>query len=656
MMTRSFTLLSSMLTLVGTMQASIQIDGKLNEDAWKNARVESGFKPLAQWADGAGAPPIKTSFRWFADKDALYLGIECEDPKMDELQATPGRDFTMEVFKSDTVEVFIDPKGKGTDYYQFTVNAGGGKANSYWIESGNTTGGEYGGSWNAAVERGKSAWTAEIRIPYEALYRTPSADFSSDWKFNITRARHTKENSGSYTYTSWSPLKKRFHEPDNFRVLSGLPKKDPAFDVFVEGGGLEILGKNGEKYSAKVTLQIRNDGSRVEDAKVIVLTGNQDLGSKVITFPKGKTTLEFEDALLNDAGSGKLNIAILDKDGKGIHQRWMTFRADYQPISVNFSEPFYAGCIFPGQNISEAKAEVKVRLAASTLAGAGLEVSLGEEWKESFPLSAEGTAEIRIPSTAIHEGENTYRLQIVKNGKTVEEGKTILRKLPPPTSGSVVYVDRNLNLVVNGRPIFVLGFMGGGFPMPYALSLANQQKYGWKASSRFMNALDGWMLAQPERLLPKEIKNLTRDEEPSQEMYDAMLKRIEERRSDPTGLFYYLNDEPECRGVSPVYLGYLYRFIKKHDPYHPVLIVTRSPELYTECADILSPHPYTDPSILPDGTRTMRPIQDIVDQMLMVRKAGRDKIAPWCTPQAFSYGFLNASSVMPTFEEFNGMV
>ncbi|MFV0338150.1 MAG: hypothetical protein ACK5LK_07910, partial [Chthoniobacterales bacterium] len=38
------------------------------------------------------------------------------------------------------------------------------------------------------------------------------------------------------------------------------------------------------------------------------------------------------------------------------------------------------------------------------------------------------------------------------------------------------------------------------------------------------------------------------------------------------------------------------------------------------------------------------------------RTAGRDKLAPWSTPQAFSSAFLNARSVLPTFEEFNAMV
>lgn len=643
--------------------SSIQIDGKLNEDKWKSAPVESGFKPLASRAKAGKSSPAKTSFRWFADKDALYLGIECEEPNMNELKAVLGEQFPKDVFQTDAIEVFFDPKGKGTEYYHFAVNVAGGRYQAYRIESGNTTGGEYGGIWEAAVSRGESGWIAEIRIPYMALYHTSAPEFAPKWKFNIARTQDPKGTRGGAALTSWSPLKKGFHEPSSFQTLSGMPSKDPALDVFVEGGEVEISSKEGNQYPAQAILRIQNNGQSLENAKVEIAVNDVPLESRVISLPKGKTILKMDKIFLEKTGAGKIAVAISDHEGSLLHQRWVTFRADYEQVSVNFSEPFYAQCIFPGQDIAEAKATVQVRLSPEELTNAKLEVaevasgSAAEgAWKKEFMLSPDGKAEISISNEAVREGETIYRLRVVKGGKVLAEGQTFLRRLPWPEQGKMVYIDRALNLVINGEPTFMLGFMGTGFPF-YGSSLAQQRQYGRKLSSRFVTpeANEGWVYVQPDRVLPTDSADFTKDGEPSEAMYAGILERIEKSKKNASSLFYYLNDEPECRGVSPVYLGYLYRFIKKHDPYHPVLIVTRAPERYVGCADILAPHFYTDPNILPDGSRTMRPVSNIVNQVQAVREAGHGKIVPWFTPQAFSYGFLNTDSVAPNFDEFRCM-
>src|SRR5690606_11529566 len=111
----------------------------------------------------------------------------------------------------------------------------------------------------------------------------------------------------------------------------------------------------------------------------------------------------------------------------------------YEQFRVNFTEPSYGQSIFPGQNIPEAKATVRVQLSPEELAGAKLEVSsesaAGKVWKKDFAISAEGESEISILKEAIHEEENTYQLRVVKGDKVLATGKTSLRKLPWPENG-----------------------------------------------------------------------------------------------------------------------------------------------------------------------------------------------------------------------------
>lgn len=647
-------LLSALLFHVNANAESnpLRIDGKLDEQEWKNAKEETGFKPFSENLTGQEQSIVATRFRWFTDEEALYVGIECDEPAMDKVKARPGPDFSMSVFESDTVEIFVDPQGKGNEFYQFSVNAAGRKFNLYSIEGGNTTGGEYGGIWDAAVDRQKDKWTVEMRIPFTAFYRTDSKSFSTEWKFNVARHRQA-ERWGEFS--SWSPLKKRFHEPENFRKLSGMPSKDSDLDIYVDGATLEVLGKGKDGYEANAVVNIQNSGPARENAKVELQIDHRPIASAVAPIARGASSVELKGLSLPSVGKQTAEIVISSAEGKILHRRFVTNRAKYEPITITFDEPFYANCIFPGQNPTAAKGTVVVTLPKDELANATVEVrDGGSDWSKSFAIQ-DGKAEIEIPAEIIKPGKNLFQVSVNQKDQVLAKTETQIRRLSWPESGSVVYLDRNLNLVINGQTVFALGFMGGVYPQ-YTQSRALQKKYGWKPYSRFMNALDGWTYVQPDRVLPSDSGMFTSDVEPSEEMYAAVLKRIKEARPKSSTLFYYLNDEPECRGVSPVYLGYLYRFIKEHDPYHPVLIVTRSPELYTECADILSPHPYTDPNILRDGTRTMKSVRPIVDKVQAVLSAGKNRIAPWCTPQAFSYAFVNNSSVCPTFDETRCMV
>jgi hypothetical protein len=99
-----------------------------------------------------------------------------------------------------------------------------------------------------------------------------------------------------------------------------------------------------------------------------------------------------------------------------------------------------------------------------------------------------------------------------------------------------------------------------------------------------------------------EAREGRKHQKPSQEVFDAIAKKMDSMK-DKDFAYYYLCDEPECRAISPVYLKWLYEFVKERDPYHAVFICSRDAAKYIECADCIEVHPYIDPFIGTDGKR-----------------------------------------------------
>lgn len=155
------------------------------------------------------------------------------------------------------------------------------------------------------------------------------------------------------------------------------------------------------------------------------------------------------------------------------------------------------------------------------------------------------------------------------------------------------------------------------------------------------------------RLVPgSEAREGRKHQKPSQEVFDAIAKKMDSMK-DKDFAYYYLCDEPECRAISPVYLKWLYEFVKERDPYHAVFMCSRDAVKYIECADCIEVHPYIDPFVGTDGKRHYgTPINTfggyIEDVVAMNRK---DKVIG-CTPTAFAYDFKGFHHDYPTFDEY----
>ena len=627
----------------------LNIDGQLDEPAWIQAKEYSGFHALSSRAKTVLTG--KTSFRVLTDKDSITLGIRCEEPYMKALKADSCKRDT-DVFSQDCIEIFLDPAGKGNCYYQFVVSANNDQWDSGYIERGNTGMEDYSSVWQSAVHKGKDFWSMEVRLPLSSLYNTRSADFSDIWKLNITRERKpVKELS------SWAALKRGFHEPESWYYINNMPRKDEASDLAVSSiqpvttksdgsgcyGGIQIKTFASKAAAGIYNLTIKTDGETIGTSqRVKIPAGDAELMVNNLLFPQeGRISLCLEFSRLDVSSAlGIIRSAIIS----------------YHPFVFTLDEPFYAASIFDGQNITEIKGSLQANLPENVLRDGTVTLIFKGPGiispRQQTMQFKNNQARFTIDAKTLEVGEATLAVKAIYRGKTFAESKKVIRKIAPNKVGNTLYIDHNLNLVVNGRAIFYRGWYGFG---TWMVSHLHQQR--WPTAKDAFPAVEmGKQISMtPERIDKYDVPNTQRDVMPSKKIIDTIRERATAGRLDPDLWWYYLSDEPECRNVSSVYLKHCYDLIKEIDPYHPVVIISRAPEKYTECADILSPHPYLNP-IVTNGKRQMRSPKEIRKQIKAVLKSGKGKILPWLTPQAFSYAFQIIEADYPNFIESRCMI
>ena len=186
------------------------VDGKLDDDAWQQAPLVSGFTLL----DTDEHTNVPTSFRVVWDEAGLYLGVHCDEPETGKLNPVRYAHDEHAVFSNETIEFFIDPNHTHGVYYQLAFSVAG----SLYDGAGEDT------VWNSDAEVrtfvGDNFWSAEIAVPWGPLKAKPGP--GKVVGFNVNRDR----NIGEKTWDTWARVQGGFHDPERFAhlVLSGTPE------------------------------------------------------------------------------------------------------------------------------------------------------------------------------------------------------------------------------------------------------------------------------------------------------------------------------------------------------------------------------------------------------------------------------------------------
>ena len=242
----------------------IDIDGVLDEPAWKNAEVATNFQRVLPTDTGYAI--AQTAVRVTYSPTTLYIGIICYDP-------TPGkrpveslrRDFAFP--KNDNFIVFMDTFNDQTNGFAFGVSAAGAQWDGVQ-SNGGTVNLDWDIKWRSAVKSYDDRWVAEFAIPFRSIRYNGG---SPEWGINFSRYDlKTGEKS------SWAPMPRQFATATLAYTGSlvwdkPLPGSGPRFSLIPYVSGKTVQNKEaGEGF--------KNSASVGMDAKVILSTSmNLDL-------------------------------------------------------------------------------------------------------------------------------------------------------------------------------------------------------------------------------------------------------------------------------------------------------------------------------------------------------------------------------------------
>lgn len=209
--------------------ASVRIDGKLDEAAWKDAASTGPFVNVKSGAPDTNAP-VQGSAKLLWDDEWLYVAFDVEDKDVvgdfDKSQADP------HLWTKDCVEIMIDPdpSGDNRDYYEIQINPQNLVFDSQFDEYNKPRkepNGPFGHQqWSAKLESavqvrgtlndGKDedqGYSVEARIPWSAMSKAKELPPKpgSTWRMNFYAMQN---NDG----VAWSPIlgQGNFHKASRF--------------------------------------------------------------------------------------------------------------------------------------------------------------------------------------------------------------------------------------------------------------------------------------------------------------------------------------------------------------------------------------------------------------------------------------------------------
>ncbi|UUC45806.1 DUF5916 domain-containing protein [Flavobacterium cerinum] len=146
------------------LKSTINIDGKLSEDEWKNAEIASDF---ITYQPDNGTPVSfekRTEVKVLYDDDGIYIGALLYDDPSKIVKEITERD---KFGTSDFFGIFINGYNDGQQDFRFFVSTAGTQMDCMATENGEDY--TWDGIWHSNVSLTDFGWIVEMKIPYAAL-------------------------------------------------------------------------------------------------------------------------------------------------------------------------------------------------------------------------------------------------------------------------------------------------------------------------------------------------------------------------------------------------------------------------------------------------------------------------------------------------------
>lgn len=198
---RSLTAEKPLLTAYYSDRAP-QMTGAADDLLWQRAVPSERFLRM----NDAQPSGVRTTMRCIAAPDALHFAFVCEETALDRLCALVNRDGA-EMWRDDSVEVFLDIDGMTGRYLQIMANACGNAFGTRCRAASPLP------AVKAKAARHLDRWTVEIAIPWSELGGRPVP--GTRWGFHACRNRKPVSET-----LVWAWVGESNHSPENFGVLA----------------------------------------------------------------------------------------------------------------------------------------------------------------------------------------------------------------------------------------------------------------------------------------------------------------------------------------------------------------------------------------------------------------------------------------------------
>lgn len=182
------------------------IDARLDEPLWQQAYR---LPPLF-WNTGSSLASTNTEIKVTYDEKALYIAYVNDEPRNDRVNISSQQSGSF-LETDDTVQLFLDPEGKGRNYYYFVVNPVNVRYQRASFDS------SWNNPWQSAARQFSHGWIVEMAIPFQSLGIKPN----SNWKGNFCRRRPQEIAD----YHCWSFTYGGIHRLDRMGQMRFAPAK-----------------------------------------------------------------------------------------------------------------------------------------------------------------------------------------------------------------------------------------------------------------------------------------------------------------------------------------------------------------------------------------------------------------------------------------------
>ncbi len=218
----------------------ITLDGKLNEQAWQQARKISNFTQR-ELHEGRRATE-RTDVAMLYDAKNLYVGVWCYDDHPDKIVASQmKRDF--DYGSDDNFQILLGPYNDRRNGYLFITNPNAARTDILVSQNGQSSNSSWNGVWNVKTTRTARGWFAEFEIPFSSLRFAKNG--KQIWEINFERDIRRKREQD--IWQGWS-RNARFRQVSKAGYLVGIRGKGKTSLIELKPYGITGLEKDeGEK-------------------------------------------------------------------------------------------------------------------------------------------------------------------------------------------------------------------------------------------------------------------------------------------------------------------------------------------------------------------------------------------------------------------------